>query len=252
MRTLWFVVPAHGRLELSRICLRQLRRTCDALADRDIEATAVVIACDENLDTARELGFATVERDNHWLSRRFNDGIQLALDRDFNPRPAQFVVPCGSDDWVSPDIFTRFPTNSTVIGFQNISFVREDGRELTTRHINYTGGCGIRIYPRHMLEPLGFRPADEDRVRACDTSILTNVGHLSNRVVRVVHQETDPHMIVDWKTAGENVTPYQTVNKRHRPLTSEDPFEVLRDYFPDEALDEMAAHYGRTRELVAC
>ena len=29
MSSLWFVVPAHGRLELAAICLRQLRRTCD-------------------------------------------------------------------------------------------------------------------------------------------------------------------------------------------------------------------------------
>ena len=53
--SLWFCVPAHGRYELTRICLEQLRRTCDALP---YEATAVVIADDENLHTAYELGFA--------------------------------------------------------------------------------------------------------------------------------------------------------------------------------------------------
>jgi len=251
VRTLWFIVPAHGRFELSRICLRQLRRTCDALVDYDIEATAVVIACDENLDTARELGFATVERNNTFLSRKFNDGIQLACDKNVNPRPARWVVPCGSDDWVSPEIFEDLPSNSKIIGFQHISFVREDGRELTTRFISYTGGCGIRIYPRYLLEPLNFRPADEDRHRACDTSILFNVDRIGQRLRRVVHKTIDPHCIVDWKSRGENVTPYATVAGRHRTMATEDPFVVLRDYFPADALDEMAAHYGRSRELVA-
>ena len=86
MTSLWFVVPAHGRLELSRICLRQLRRTCDALAENGIKATAVVVADDGNLETAREVGFGTVERDNQFVSRRFNDGVQAAFD-PYNPAP---------------------------------------------------------------------------------------------------------------------------------------------------------------------
>lgn len=53
MSSLWFIVPAHGRAQLARICLGQLRRTCDALNAEGIAATAVVIADDENLDTAR-------------------------------------------------------------------------------------------------------------------------------------------------------------------------------------------------------
>jgi hypothetical protein len=39
---------------------------------------------------------------------------------------------------------------------------------------------------------------------------------------------------------------------RHKSLERPtDPFVALHDVFPSEALDEMAAHYGRTRELVA-
>ena len=90
--SLWFVVPAHGRYELTRICLEQLRRTCDALP---YDATAVVVAEDQNLYTAADLGFATVHRDNDFLARKFNDGIQLACDPNYNPEPADYVVPFG-------------------------------------------------------------------------------------------------------------------------------------------------------------
>jgi hypothetical protein len=134
MPSLAFVVPVHGRLPLAAICLRQLRRTCDALADNGIDATAIVVTDDDTLAELRErldgtLGFQAVARDNRFLSRRFNDGIQLACDPKWTDKPADFVVPCGSDDWIDYRILLDPPRHHTVIGFQHISFVREDGRE---------------------------------------------------------------------------------------------------------------------------
>lgn len=246
--TLWFVVPAHGRLALSAICLRQLRRTCDALTGEGIEASAVVIACDENLETARELGFGTIERDNRFLSRRFNDGIQLACDPAYNPRPVDYVVPCGSDDWVDHRLFLELPPADTVRAFRRLAFVREDGREMTTRHLTYAGGCGIRIYPRQVLERLDYRPADEDRRRGCDTSILGNLTH-AGPLLRVVYGATDARQIVDWKSPGEQLNGYGELQS-HRLLWQGDPFDELADVFPPAALEEMAAHYRRVREPV--
>ena len=240
--SLWFIVPAHGRVELAAICLRQLRRTCDELAGDGIDAAAVVIADDENLDTARALGFATVRRDNRFVSRRFNDGIQLACDPKFNPRPADYVVPVGSDDWVDWRLFRELPDERTMVGFQRMAFVREDGRELTVRHIGNEGGCGIRIYPRQVMARAGYRPADEDRPRGCDTSILTNLK-VAGAVGRVEHRDLDPLQIVDWKSPGANLNPYASL-ARHRQELVRDPFEVLRGRYPAEALLEMEAHYG--------
>lgn len=253
--SLWFVIPVHGRLPLAAICLRQLRRTCDALIDAGIDATAVVVADRAHLNDLRRrltdlggkpfAGFGMVERDNRFLGRKFNDGIQLALDSKHNPRPADFVVPCGSDDWVDHRLFLTLPAGETVLGFQRIAFVREDGREMTTRFLDYPGGCGIRVYPRRLLErlPVPFRPADEDRVRACDTSILTNLQR-ANPHMRLMHAEIDPRWIVDWKSAGEQLNPYESL-RRHRPGPVADPFIDLADVYPAEALAEMAGHYGR-------
>lgn len=248
MLSLWFVVPAYGRLSLSAICLRQLRRTCDALTEEGIEASAVVIADDENLDTARALGFGTIERDNRFVSRKFNDGIQLACDPAFNSRPADYVVPYGSDDWVDYRLFVELPVASTVIGFQRMAFVREDGREVTTHFLDYPGGAGIRIYPREVMRRMGYRPADEDRKRACDTSMLTNVCKALPDV-RVEHRHFHDFQIVDWKSSEQQLNPHSMVATRYRPLERFDSLEVLRGYYPDEALDEMSALYSR--ELVA-
>ena len=249
MPSLWFVVPAAGRVELARICLTQLRRTCDQLEAEGVRASAVVVADDENLDTAHTLGFATVERDNRFLSRRFNDGIQLALDPQHNPHPADYVVPCGSDDWVDHRLFLNLPNAATMVGFPMLSVVREDGRELAVRQVATQGGCGIRIWPRRLLEPLGFRPADEDRRRACDTSILTNVSrHWAGRM-RIEHRHLHDHQIVDWKSPVEQLNSYETLSV-FRAATVADPFEVLADVYPAEALEQMRALYA-ARELVA-
>jgi hypothetical protein len=250
MPSLWFVCPAFGRVELARICLRQLRRTCDALTAEGIDATAVIVADDANLETAHQLGFGTVTRDNRFVSRRFNDGIQLALDPKHNPRPADYVVPIGSDDWVDHRILLDLPNARTVVGFQRMSFVREDGREITTRAISYPGGAGIRIYPRSLMVPLGYRPADEDRPRGCDTSILINVQREHGDRLRIEHRHLHDRQIVDWKTWGQQLNSYAEL-ARHRASNLADPFEDLAGIYPAEALEEMRAHFGHVRELAA-
>jgi hypothetical protein len=246
---LWFVVPVHGRERLTGICLRQLRRTCDALNQDGIEATAVVVGDDRNLAAARKLGFGTVERDNKYLARKFNDGIQLATDPRYNPRPAHYVVPCGSDDWVDHRLFLDLPPDDVLVGFQRIAVVREDGQEITTRQLGYTGGSGIRIIPRALVEPLGFRPADEDRRSGCDTSILTNLQRHHTGRMRVFHYHLHDYQVVDWKSPTTQMNSYDDL-KLHQAVSAGDPFEVLADYYPAKALKEMRAHYASMRQLV--
>ncbi len=248
MPTLWFVCPVYGRQQLAQICLRQLRRTCDALAENGIEATAVVIGDDDNLACARSLGFGTVTRDNHFVSRKFNDGIQFACDPSVNPRPADFVMLIGSDDWVDWHIIQPeiLPEPDEVVGFQHISFVREDGLELQKTFLNVSGGCGMRIYPRQAFAKLGYRPAEEDLYRGCDTSILTRV-RISNPNFKVMHVEIDPRQIVDFKTPGVvQLNTYGEVMRRHqRNSEPGTPFDELAGFYPAEALDDMQAHYER-------
>ena len=313
--SLWFVVPAFGRAELARICLRQLRRTCDQLTAEGVRATAVVVADDENLDTARALGFATVTRGNDFVSAKFNDGIQAALDphlhdppretgdyevlrwngyrghpqgarftallpvaaerravqrgdirllaRDpitfnldtftpphrWNGRPADFVVPCGSDDWVDHRILTNLPGRGEVMTFRQAAFVREDGAEIASRRLENIGGVGIRIYPRQVLAATHYRPADEDRKRACDTSILVNVTRASRP--QPIIREGDRHafQIVDWKTAGQQLNGFATVTAAHRRGRSwRSPWTALAGVYPPEAIEEMRTHYQRARQ----
>ena len=69
---------------------------------------------------------------------------------------------------------TSLPPSDTVLCFQWAAFVNEDGTQLAETRLGYLGGVGVRVYPRQLLEPTGYRPADEDRTRNCDFSILHN------------------------------------------------------------------------------
>ncbi len=248
MTSLWFVVPAAGRLGLTAICLRQLRRTCDALQAAGVDATAVVVADDENLDAAAELGFATFGRRNTYTSRKFNDGIQLACDPALNPRPADYAVPLGSDDWVDWRLFLDLPARG-VLAFRRASFVREDGREILGRDIDYTAGVGMRVYPRRMLEACGYRPADEERVRGCDTSIFVNLSRELGGPPPVVYGGEHHYQFVDWKTTGEQLNSYTDIKARfRRGLPPADPFDALADTYPADALEEMAGYYQRVQQ----
>src|SRR5574337_1235899 len=215
MTTLWFVVPAHGRVELTRVCLRQLARTCDEISEHGFRATAVIVACDENLETAGEAGFATVEQSNAQLGRRWNDGYELACRYG----EADFVVPLGSDDWVDAE-FVAGP-------------------------MPYAIGDGVRVIPRALLERVNFRPAEETRRRAIDTSVMQRLERVGQRP-RIVYHDVDALQIVDWKSA-EQLNSYERCLV-YREGDELDPFQALAGRYPAEALEEMRAFH---RELIA-
>jgi hypothetical protein len=115
MPSLWFVVPAHGRAQLARICLRQLRRTCDQLNANGIAATAVVIADDENLRTARELGFETVRDPTGSSAASSTTASKPPATNATTRYPADYVVPCGSDDWIDWRILLKLPGRHSIM-----------------------------------------------------------------------------------------------------------------------------------------
>ena len=97
-----------------------------------------------------------------------------------------------------------------------MSFVREDGRELTDRRARLSRR---RRHPHlsraRCVARDGYRPADEDRKRGCDMSTLINIKRHS-ACLRLAYRELDPRQIVDWKSPEENLNTYDDVVHRHR------------------------------------
>lgn len=239
--SVWFIVPAHGRAPLTRVCLRQLKRTCLTLRSRGIDAAAVVIAEDDNLDTAAEMGFGTIEQSNQQLGKKWNDGYELA-----GRTGVDYVVPFGSDDWVLPAwVELQVRAEGEFRCSRRTSVVSEDAQSLATLEITYEKrggpamGTGVRMIPTGLLQRLGYRPADDVRDRGIDTSVWLNVSRMLGRAPRVSFVECGPFQIVDWKSA-EQLNAFEPCLK-YQVGELLDPWRVLAGRYPAEALTEMRA-----------
>lgn len=162
--SLWFITPAWRRFALSAVCFEQRRQVIVELAASGIEAHCVVVADDENLELARAAGFETVERDNEWLGRRFNDGIEYA-----GQHGADWIVLVGSDSWVEAAYFSPLPVPDVIRTSTFLCTVTSDRLahlEITPNH----GGGPYMIHRSH-LKP-GFRPAADLIGRHIDRSTV--------------------------------------------------------------------------------
>lgn len=240
MKSLWFIVPAHGRHEMARACLRRLEGTCFELrSSHGVDARAVVIADEpELLGLAWSLGFGTVERENIPLGRKWNDGYELA-----GREGVDFVVPLGTDDWVDPTwIAEALPSGSGISCSRQLGMVREDGKVIARVRIPYDGGHGIRIFPTELFHPLGYRPATEDAPRAIDTHVLRNLRKFWPVAQVLRYSETHDFPVVDWKS-GTQLNTYEMC-AGYRVEELDDPFAVLAGTYPAEALEEMRGVYA--------
>ena len=247
--SLWFVVPAHGRYELTRICLEQLARTCDALP---YDATAVVVADDANLHTAQALGFATVRRENRFLAAKFNDGIQLACDPKLQPRTGRLCCP------VRLRRLGRLPHPARAAGGGHgagVPMGRVRQRRRTPARRN---PARLPRRRRHPCLPTATVRADRvparrrrpnPQLRLLASS--TTPGKPTNpNPVRVDYGDLHARQIVDWKIPSDQLNSYADVTAIHRNAgTTGDPFELLDGLYPDEALEDMAIHYWQRRPL---
>lgn len=166
---LWFVTPSWRRFALSAVCFEQRRQVIDELASMDIEAHCVVVADDENLELARAAGFDTLEQNNEWLARRFNDGMEYA-----GKHGADVVVPVGSDSWVQADYFAPLPADGAVRTSTYLCTVTRD--RLAHLEIKPNHGGGPYMLHRAQLERSGFRPAKDLINRNIDRSTVNGLA----------------------------------------------------------------------------
>lgn len=254
-----FVSAAWGRFGVTRLALAQRRHLCDELAERGLEATAVIVADDENLDIAREWGFETVERSNDELGRKFNDGLEFAareLDAD------HFVL-IGSDDWMHVDLFDRLPLDVADVpplSADAPAVTWADGPEIATgreialvdlergrmRRCRARGRFGVIpwIIPRAALEPSGFRPIKDELSIGIDGSLIAGLNCAPEWVY------ADPHDLcrVDFKSSV-NLNGYEAITGAIGYGGEETaPWDLLTERYP-EYLVEMAN--GTSEQMAA-
>jgi glycosyltransferase involved in cell wall biosynthesis len=228
LQSLWLVIPAYRRYDVTKIAFPQLRRCLNELHDRHgIDGQAVVIADDANIDLAHEHRFHALRQRNQPLGRKWNDGYEYAAEHG-----ADFFVPCGTDDWLDPDYLAEIPRPNEIRASRWATSIREDGRRMLQFYIDYEGGDGIRIIPRDLLKPTGFRPAEDHRQRAIDTSVWQTLRRKS-RGFRFVYS-TDPLNIVQFQSTAPQLNAYAALKRRFRHHETERPFDALRERYPDD------------------
>jgi glycosyltransferase involved in cell wall biosynthesis len=240
LTSLAFIVPCWKRHELTRICLSNLASTCASLDTLEIEAVGIVIANGRNLDTAKSLGFWTVNRANDGLGAKYNDGIQFAAAEGLD-----YVIPFGSDNLIDPKVVAAsIPDGDQIATFAKTYVLNETGTRGSKQLVDYLGGVGIRIYPTAIFAPCDFRPAESERMFAVDSSITNTLARMYGKPP-YVRADKHEYQIVGVKTNGkEQLNPYAAVSKRFGVAEQRNPLRVLREHYPAETLDALERFYA--------
>jgi len=186
-----------------------------------------------------------VKRGNQPLGRKWNDGYQLA-----GMAGVDFCVPFGSDDWIDHRlVLAELECGGEYRCHRLSAVVSEDGRRLSVLRIPYDGGDGMRMIPAELLRKVGWRPAEEDKPRAIDTSVLRRLTTALGRPPRMAYIEVHELQIVDWKSRVQ-LNSYEACCK-YRVRDEMDPWVALAEHYPADALREMRQLYGLPVEVAA-
>jgi hypothetical protein len=194
-----------------------------------------VVGDDQNLDVAEMLGFATVRRENKPLGRKFNDGIEYAASPEY--LGCEYVVPIGTDNWVDHGLLlAQMPPEGAIGAHRLFTMIHESGERSVPLNIKYAGGDGIRTIPSYLLESMLYRPADEDRNRAIDTSIWNRLRRLHGDVP---FEYVDVHemQVVGFQSADEQLNAYFQLRAAFRAGEERtDHWDRLAEHYPAEAM----------------
>lgn len=232
MPGLWLVAPAHRRYAVTGHTFPMMRR----LIDHGHVEGVVVVACDDNIDLARSLGFVTVCQDVTPLGRKFNDGYQTALSQG-----AGWVMPACSDNWIHPDALKDLPDRDEIITRHRFSIYDTATGRLATldteRDEHNPHGGGPPIIPAELLEPFNGRPVPDHAGYGIDRATVQAVLELwENKAAAMYGPRCDPLEIVGFKDE-ESLTGYEQL----RHLFTREYVTVGRDLlaamYPKELVD---------------
>lgn len=153
MKLLTFI-PIWKRLEITRLCFEGLKRTYKE-APKGFEFQTVIAASNEaDAALAESYGFDVVMCENKPLGRKFNKGLEYALEA-YN---WDYLFQLNSDDLLSTDFWGMFQDFFSkklfFFGVDKVYFYDSESRSI--REFTYAMGCGIRFIRRDIVEKAGY------------------------------------------------------------------------------------------------
>lgn len=219
---LWFITPAFRRYALAEVCFDQWKQISAALALHGIELRVVVVSDDENLELARAAGFDTVERDNDWLGRRFNDGYEYACRHG-----ADYVTGVGSDSWIDPEYFVPLPDPTIARRGRFLSVVTRT--RLAELRLG-GGGATPFVFHRTMLEPADLRPVRDFLHKGCDSSTIQGIRQAGVRL-RWEDRALGQYQHISFR-AHPHLTRYARLWAAYGVRELYEPWSVLAEHYP--------------------
>lgn len=241
-----FVTPAHERLAVSALVFAQRARMLTQLRAVGVVASSVVVACDENLELAREHDFELVNVDNRYLGRRWNEGYVIAGELG-----ATHAMPVGSDSIVDYRLVLAWlehgaPWNA-VTYTTAYSVFHSSGRRRVDCCVTRGGGGGMLINGA-LLRGCGWRPVGEKLARGCDHSTLRSLGAVAGRLT-LTPVDVHPLAVVALQS-NTQITSYDRLALRWGiEEERRDPYAALAYYHGAELADQVRALYAKPRRL---
>lgn len=236
MISAWICSAAWRRFDVTRLVLSQRQRLCEELAARGIQATSLVVADDENLDIARELGAVTLEAPNEPLGRKWNVALRYAAER------ADWVVWVGSDDWVHPDAFAPLTVPpdtgpARIIRGGRVTLVNlPTGQLQRVTSASKFGAIPWLIESRLIRATRRDSPIRADLHRGLDGGLIRGLRHAAIPFELELH---DPHEFrcIDFKS-GQNLSTFENGAAKRGIGEPEPAWPVLAEWFPADLVDQ--------------
>ena len=238
--SLLLVVPALGRVELARICYRQLAELRNALRFRGLATQVLVVSDDGNLQAADEEGFALLEHEQrpmHQLGDRLNEGFAWAANQGY-----EYVCAIGNDSWMHPDRIRFLPDHDSILCTRNYACVNQDATQQARLTLEYPGGAGSRVIPLRLLERYEYRPLKPEQSSGCDTRTLMMMCRDVVRAPNLVYTNLHPAEIVGFQSADSQITRWQWWLQHPHAIV--EPFHGLADLYGDDLVGMVRDHYA--------
>jgi hypothetical protein len=235
-KSILFIVPAHERVELARICYLQFVYLISKLRGRGLYADVLVIADDENLETADDHCLRILAHDNR-LGAKLNAGYRYAHEHGFD-----YVCAIGNDSWMHPDRLTWLPVGDAILCTRNFTCLNAEANEQAALRLDYPGGVGSRVFPTGMFERVDYAPLDPYQMSGCDTGTLLALCRNVERAPDLVYTDHHPAEVVGFQSGDVQVTKWHWWLQH--PHDKQAPFHGLTDLYGPELVDAIRAHYA--------
>lgn len=210
MRILIYI-PVWKRPEITKLCYESLKRTVLKAPEGFSFVVVIVASNKEDANLANEYGFDVFQTPNTPLGRKFNKGLEYALEQ-YN---WDYLMQINSDNVLSIDFWKLFEQyfehKQFFFGVDRVLFYDSITKDM--RDFQYGTGCGIRFIRRDIVELSGFV---NDQFQLWTDGISSGLDNDSSRNIMqrsgkmqymVRHKDVRMPVVTDIKS-DENIHPF--------------------------------------------